>query len=141
MLAQSPCRRVPLPKVEREEMRFLTPAQVAALADAIDRRYRALVLVGAYGGLRIGELAAHLTGPGDPDALVFTARRVARLGCRRSALGCSDEPSWDALHGTAQPVPTSPVVRLPRRSGRGPSVAPGDPGNDESAADGTPTTL
>jgi hypothetical protein len=57
MLAQSPCRRVPLPKVEREEMRFLTPAQVAALADAIDRRYRALVLVGAYGGLRIGELA------------------------------------------------------------------------------------
>jgi integrase len=29
MLAQSPCRRVPLPKVEREEMRFLTSAEVA----------------------------------------------------------------------------------------------------------------
>ena len=57
MLAQSPCRRMPLPKVEREEMRFLTPAQVAALAGAITPRYRALVLVGAYGGLRIGELA------------------------------------------------------------------------------------
>jgi integrase len=57
MLAQSPCRRVPLPKVEREEMRFLTPAEVAALAAAIPPRYRALVLVGAYGGLRIGELA------------------------------------------------------------------------------------
>ena len=57
MLAQSPCRRVPLPKVEREEMRFLTPDQVANLADAIASRYRALVLVGAYGGLRIGELA------------------------------------------------------------------------------------
>ena len=57
MLAQSPCRRVPLPKVEREEMRFLTPAEVARLADAIDPRYRALVLVAAYGGLRIGELA------------------------------------------------------------------------------------
>ena len=27
MLAQSPCRRVPLPKVEREEMRFLTPTR------------------------------------------------------------------------------------------------------------------
>jgi integrase len=132
MLAQSPCRRVPLPKVEREEMRFLTLAQVAALADAIDRRYRALVLVGAYGGLRIGELAglrrsrvdllrgtvqvaemvveargvlhvgppktrasrrtvgrprfvaeelaAHLTGPGDPDALVFTAPQGGPLG-------------------------------------------------------------
>jgi integrase len=56
-VAQSPCRRVPLPKVEREEMRFLTSAEVATLADAIDRRYRALVLVAAYGGLRIGELA------------------------------------------------------------------------------------
>jgi len=54
MLAQSPCRRVPLPKVEREEMRFLTPAEVATLADAIDQRYRALVLVGAYGGCASG---------------------------------------------------------------------------------------
>jgi integrase len=43
--------------VKREEMRFLTPAEVAALAEAIHPRYRALVLVGAYGGLRIGELA------------------------------------------------------------------------------------
>jgi integrase len=57
MVTQSPCRRVPLPKVEREEMRFLTPAQIAWLADVIDRRYRVLVLVAAYGGLRIGELA------------------------------------------------------------------------------------
>jgi integrase len=57
MIGQTPCRRVPLPKVEREEMRFLTPAEVAALADAIRPPYRALVLVGAYGGLRIGELA------------------------------------------------------------------------------------
>ena len=57
MLSQTPCRRVPLPKVEREEMRFLTSAEVATLAEAIQPRYRALVLVGAYGGLRIGELA------------------------------------------------------------------------------------
>jgi integrase len=38
-------------------MRFLNPAEVARLADVIDSRYRALVLVAAYGGLRIGELA------------------------------------------------------------------------------------
>lgn len=30
---------------------------MASLADAIDERYRALVLVAAFGGLRIGELA------------------------------------------------------------------------------------
>jgi integrase len=51
------CRAVRLPKVKREEMRFLNPAEVAWLADMIDSRYRALVLVAAYGGLRIGELA------------------------------------------------------------------------------------
>jgi hypothetical protein len=38
-------------------MRFATVAQVAALADAIDPRCRALVLVAAYGGLRWGELS------------------------------------------------------------------------------------
>jgi integrase len=48
---------VPLPKIEREEMRFLTPAEIVDLAEAIHARHRALVFVGAYGGLRIGELA------------------------------------------------------------------------------------
>jgi integrase len=57
ILAQSPCRNVPLPKIEREEMRFLTPAEIVDLAETIHARYRALVFVGAYGGLRIGELA------------------------------------------------------------------------------------
>jgi integrase len=56
-LAQTPCRNIPLPKIEREEMRFLTPAEIIGLADAIRPLYRTLVLVGAYGGLRIGELA------------------------------------------------------------------------------------
>jgi integrase len=56
LIASSPCERQPLPKVEREEMRFLGPDEIATLADAIDERYRALVLVGAYGGLRAGEL-------------------------------------------------------------------------------------
>jgi integrase len=56
-LAQTPCRNVPLPRVEREEMRFLTPAEIIALANTIRPLYRTLVLVGAYGGLRIGELA------------------------------------------------------------------------------------
>jgi integrase len=44
-------------KIEREEMRFLTPAEIVDLAEAIHARYRALVFVGAYGGLRMGELA------------------------------------------------------------------------------------
>ena len=39
------------------EMRFATVAEVAALADAIPPRFRALVMVAAYTGLRWGELA------------------------------------------------------------------------------------
>ena len=35
ILAQSPCRNVPLPKIEREEMRVLTPAEIVDLAEAI----------------------------------------------------------------------------------------------------------
>jgi integrase len=253
MLAQSPCRRVPLPKVEREEMRFLTPAQVATLADAIAPRYRALVLVGAYGGLRIGELAGlrrrrvdllrgtvqvaeivvevrgilrvgppktrasrrtvglprfvveeladHLGRPGDLEALVFTAPQGGPLrlpafrgrvwrpaviaagldGLRIHDLRHTAVALWiaaganpkevaaraghssvsftldryghlypeadtalrdrlDALYGT-RPAPASSVVRLPRRPGRGPSVAPGASGKDKSAADDASTTL
>jgi integrase len=57
LLAQTPCRRIELPRIEREETRFLAPAEIAQLADAIDARYGALVLVASYCGLRIGELA------------------------------------------------------------------------------------
>ena len=37
---------------------MLTVPQVFALADAIDQRYRALVLLAVFGSLRWGELAA-----------------------------------------------------------------------------------
>ena len=57
-LARNPCngiRRL-LPEVHEAEMRFLTEDQVVELAEAMDERYRAFVLLGAYGGLRRGEL-------------------------------------------------------------------------------------
>lgn len=57
-IARSPAERLDLPRIERHEMRFLGPAEVAELADAIDPAYRALVILGAYGGLRLGELLA-----------------------------------------------------------------------------------
>lgn len=57
ILPSSPCAKVKLPRIEREEMRFLDPAEVARLAGAIHPRYSALVRLGAFSGLRIGELA------------------------------------------------------------------------------------
>jgi integrase len=68
MLTVSPCRGVPLPKVEQEEMRYLNPAEIVCLAEVIRPQYRALVFVGAYGGLRIGELAGLRRSRVDLDA-------------------------------------------------------------------------
>lgn len=56
-LASNPCRSVKLPKQQIKRRRYLTAAQVEALADAADE-YGDIVLVLAYCGLRIGELAA-----------------------------------------------------------------------------------
>jgi integrase len=55
-LPRNPCTVKGAGQERAPEMRFATVAQVAALADAIDSRYRALILVAAYGGLRWGEL-------------------------------------------------------------------------------------
>ena len=57
-LVANPCDAVQAPKVPRQEMRYLQAAQLERLADAIDPRYRAWVLVAGYGGLRWGELQA-----------------------------------------------------------------------------------
>lgn len=57
-IPHDPTEGITPPKVEHQEMRFLDPDEIATLADAIDPRYRSFVLVGAYGGLRLGELAA-----------------------------------------------------------------------------------
>jgi integrase len=68
LVAQTPCRRIELPRIEREEMRFLAPIEIARLADAIDPRYRSLVLVACYCGLRLGELAGLRRAQVDRDA-------------------------------------------------------------------------
>ena len=58
LISVNPVERLPLPKIEREEMRFLTPDELRRLADTIDPRYRAFVVLAGYSGLRVGELLA-----------------------------------------------------------------------------------
>ncbi len=57
LIADTPCRRIRLPKVEADEMRFLSPDEIEVLAETMAPRYRALVLFDAYCGLRLSELA------------------------------------------------------------------------------------
>jgi Transcriptional regulator PadR-like family len=69
---------------------------------------------------------------------------VDHRGCASTTSGTRRWPLWiaaganpkevPARAGHAQPAPASPVVRLPRRAGRGPSVASEGFGNGESAA-------
>ena len=55
-LVRNPCTVKGAGQERAPEMRFATVPQIAALAEAVGDRYRALVLVAAYGGLRWGEL-------------------------------------------------------------------------------------
>jgi integrase len=57
LIARSPCQGVKLPKIEQTEKRYLSPAEIQHLADAIHPRFCALVLTAAYSGARFGELA------------------------------------------------------------------------------------
>ena len=54
LITHNPAERLPLPRIERMEMRFLDHAEVSVLAGAIDPRYRAFVFLAAHGGLRLG---------------------------------------------------------------------------------------
>ncbi len=77
LIALSPARDVQLPKIQHNEPTAFTVGEVMRLANTIDPRYRALVLVGAFGGLRIGELAGLQLGDFDPRRSLVHVRRTA----------------------------------------------------------------
>lgn len=56
VIAQSPCRKIGLPRGDAEEVEIPPVDAVAAVADAIGERWRAMVVTLAGSGLRIGEL-------------------------------------------------------------------------------------
>jgi integrase len=58
MIRRNPCRIKGAGQEKSPERPVLTIRQVFALADAIERRYRALILLAVFGSLRWGELAA-----------------------------------------------------------------------------------
>jgi integrase len=71
IIPRSPCEAVKLPRAQRPRVVPLETVQVLALAEAIDPRYLALVLLGAGAGLRQGE-AFGLT----VDRVDFLGRRL-----------------------------------------------------------------
>jgi integrase len=58
LIPANPASRVKTPNTQRRAIRIMSVEEVEALADAFDVRYRAMVLLGAYAGLRFGEASA-----------------------------------------------------------------------------------
>lgn len=77
LIRRNPCRIKGAGQEKSPERPVLTIAQVYALADLIDQRYRALVLLGTFGSLRWGELAALRRK--DLDLKAFTIRVERQL--------------------------------------------------------------
>ena len=57
-IARSPVAGVKVPHEQRREMKILTAEQMSKIAETVPDRYRALVYLLAYGGLRWGEAVA-----------------------------------------------------------------------------------
>ena len=83
LIDHNPTRGLSLPEVPHKDPRFLEPAEVERLAAAIAPPYRTFVLIGAYAGLRNGELAALRSKRVDVEAStieVVETRTLARDG-------------------------------------------------------------
>lgn len=99
----NPADDVPLPSDATGEQRFLTADEVYDLADAVTRRYRALVLVAAFGGLRFGELGA------------LRRSRVDVLRGRVDVAETLSDVGGDLSFGTPKSKRSRRTVPLPRR--------------------------
>jgi integrase len=100
VIPASPCRRITLPRAEDVEVVPPTLEQVVALAEGVPARYRALVVLLAGSGLRIGEALGLV--PGDVDFL----RRTVRVERQRLQSGDLGPPK------TGQSVRTVPLGQV-----------------------------
>jgi len=80
LLLKNPCRIERGGVEHHAEQRFVTMAELVALADAVANRYRALILTAGLAGLRQGELFALRRGDLDLDtAVIRVSRKRLRL--------------------------------------------------------------
>lgn len=146
LLSRNPCRLRGAATERPPERRVLDIAQVYALADAIEPRYRLVVLLAVFGSLRVGELMGLQRGDFDLNAMtVHVSRAVSEvagscwssrpsrpLGCGVSPclLGCVTRSArtWTSSPSRAGPVACSSLLTAGRcavRSGRASGALPG----------------
>lgn len=123
VITTSPCRGIVMPPTGHRAVRILETHHVVSLAASIDPRYRALVLVAAGTGLRIGELLGLTWDRIDLDRATLTVDRQykptahaltatkTRASVRTIPLGKSTVALLRHLHDACSPVPvTLPCV-------------------------------
>lgn len=119
VIVRNPCRGVRPPAIPRREMRFLTPDEIRLLAEAVEPRYRALVLLGCYGGLRWGELAGLRRGRVDiAGRRVLVVEQVVELSAGQLVWG----PPKSAASRRAVEIPTFVVDALVDHMGNEPGA-------------------
>jgi len=101
VIAVSPCHRVRLPHDDRAEVVVPTVEQITTLASGVPPRYRALVVLLAGSGLRIGEALG--LGKSDVDFL----RRTVKVQRQRLPSGVIGPPKTSK---SARMVPLGKVV-------------------------------
>lgn len=97
-IRHSPTDRVQLPSLDQQERRFLTVEEIESIAEAIDPRYRAMVLLAAASGARFGELAA---------------LRRSRLDLRRRVLVVDSSADANGQPGPPKTPAGRRTIRLP----------------------------
>lgn len=71
LIGSNPARKLSLPRIPQIEMRFATADEIRLLSEAIDPRWRVMVLTAAYTGLRLGEITGLTV-----DNVNLLARRI-----------------------------------------------------------------
>jgi len=88
LIGRSPCRDIRLPATVRRKRPVLGPEEVAAMAEALDERCRAMVWVAALLGLRWGEVAGLRVGSLDLlGRTLVVSEIVTRDAHGRSVIG------------------------------------------------------
>jgi integrase len=108
LITRSPCHNITLPQVTGTEMRFLSPDEIGRLADAIDPRYRAMVVTAAYTGCRFGELSALDLDHYDPERRLIRIERS--LGEVRGHLRFSEPKTPAARRAISIPTWLSDII-------------------------------
>jgi integrase len=101
ILHRNPLEGYRAPKIQKRPTRILTPEEVGMVADAINPRFRALILLSAWGGLRIGELGG--LQPGDINHF------ASRVAIRRAVSTPASGPEL----GPPKTAASARVVTLP----------------------------